>query len=137
MRKPDGWTALYDAVGVYSNGAAEQDGEKILVHLHRRRRHAQLAHLQGHARPARASDVTVYVIGYLEHQSQSARNEQRMQLQRMAELTGGHAFFPSSVKELDKIYEQIQRTIAARYSLGYMSSDTRTDGAWRRVDRCG
>ena len=31
MRKPDGWTALYDAIGVYLNGAADQDGEKVLV----------------------------------------------------------------------------------------------------------
>ena len=57
-----------------------------------------------------------------------------MQLQRMAAITGGQAFFPSSVKELDKIYEKIQREIAARYSLGYISSDTRKDGAWRKVE---
>ena len=56
-----------------------------------------------------------------------------MQLQRMAAVTGGQAFFPTSVKELDKVYENIQREIAARYSLGYVSSDTRTDGAWRDV----
>jgi VWFA-related protein len=52
----------------------------------------------------------------------------------MAAVTGGQAFFPTSVKELDKIYEKIQREIAARYSLGYLSSDTRKDGAWRKVE---
>jgi VWFA-related protein len=52
----------------------------------------------------------------------------------MAAVTGGQAFFPTSVKELDKIYERIQREIAARYSLGYLSSDTRKDGAWRKVE---
>ena len=56
-----------------------------------------------------------------------------MQLQRMAEMTGGQAFFPSSVKELDKIYDKIRAEIAARYSLGYVSTDTRMDGAWRKV----
>src|SRR5215210_6117669 len=30
-RKPDGYTALYDAIGVYLNGAAEQTGQKILI----------------------------------------------------------------------------------------------------------
>ena len=82
----------------------------------------------------RASDVTVYVIGYLEHQSSSARLEQRMQLQRFAEMTGGQAFFPYNVKEVDKVYEKIHREIAARYSLGYTSTDERTDGAWRSVE---
>ena len=70
----------------------------------------------------KASDVTIYAIGYLEHQSSSARHQQRMQLQRIAAMTGGQAFFPASVKELDKIYEKIQREIAARYSLGYTST---------------
>jgi Ca-activated chloride channel homolog len=133
MRKPDGWTAFYDAVGVYLNGAAEQDGEKILlIYTDGGDTRSSLTY-KDTLDLLRASDVTAYVVGYLEHQSQSARNEQRMQLQHMAELTGGDAFFPSSVKELDKIYQRIQRTVAARYSLGYLSSDTRTDGSWRRV----
>ena len=57
-----------------------------------------------------------------------------MQLQRMAELTGGDAFFPGSVKELEKIYGKIERTIAARYSLGYVS--TRHPDERRRGARC-
>ena len=56
-----------------------------------------------------------------------------MELQRFAAMTGGQAFFPDSVKELDKMYEKIQREIAARYSLGYTSTDKRMDGAWRKV----
>jgi Ca-activated chloride channel family protein len=132
-RKPDGWTAFYDAVGVYLSGAAEQDGEKVLLvytdggDTRSSITYHELLDL------LKASDVTAYVIGYLEHQPQSVRTEQRMQLQHMAELTGGDAFFPSSVKELDRIYERIQRTMAARYSLGYVSSDARMDGSWRKV----
>jgi VWFA-related protein len=78
--------------------------------------------------------VTLYAIGYLERMSSSSRNEIRMQLQRMAATTGGQAFFPASVKELDRIYEGIQREIVARYSLGYVSSDSRMDGSWRKVE---
>jgi VWFA-related protein len=51
----------------------------------------------------------------------------------MAALTGGEAFFPASIKELEKIYGRIEKTIAARYSLGYTSTDTRMNGSWRRV----
>jgi len=126
-------TAFYDAVGVYLSGAAEQDGEKVLLvytdggDTRSSITYHELLDL------LKASDVTAYVIGYLEHQPPSVRTEQRMQLQHMAELTGGDAFFPSSVKELDRIYERIQRTMAARYSLGYVSSDARMDGSWRKV----
>ena len=31
MRKPDGWTALYDALGVYLDGANSQEGRTVLV----------------------------------------------------------------------------------------------------------
>jgi Ca-activated chloride channel family protein len=132
-RKPEGWTAFYDALGVYLNGAAGQDGQKILLvytdggDTRSALRFFELLDL------LKASDVTMYVIGYLERQSGSVRNDLRMQLQRMAEITGGQAFFPTSVKELDKIYASIQREIAARYSLGYISTDPRMDGAWRKV----
>ena len=134
MRQPEGWTAFYDALGVYLNGAAGQTGQKILLvytdggDTRSALTYRELLDL------LKASDVTMYAIGYLEHHTSSARNDQRMQLQRMAAATGGQAFFPSSLKELDKIYERIQREIAARYSLGYVSTDTRTDGAWRDVD---
>ena len=37
-------------------------------------------------------------------------------------------------KDLDGVFEKIQKEIAARYSLGYISNDTRTDGAWRSVE---
>jgi Ca-activated chloride channel family protein len=133
MRKADGWTAFYDAIGVYLNGAAEQDGEKILlIYTDGGDTRSSLSFSEV-LDLLKASDVTTYAIGYLEHQSQSARNEQRMQLQRMAELTGGDAYFPGSVKELEKIYSKIERTVAARYSLGYTSTDTRMDGSWRKV----
>jgi Ca-activated chloride channel homolog len=134
MRKPEGWTALYDALGVYLNGATGQTGQKILLVYTDGGDTRSALTLQELLDLLKASDVTMYVIGYLEHHGSSARNEQRMQLQRMAVTTGGQAFFPTSLKELDRIYESIQREIAARYSLGFVSADTRTDGAWRKVE---
>jgi Ca-activated chloride channel family protein len=132
-RKPDGWTALFDAVGVYLNGAGPLDGQKImLLYTDGGDTRSELT-FSDTIDLLKSSDVTVYAIGYLERQSSSARTQAQNQLQRMAEITGGQAFFPTSIKELDKIYEKIQREIAARYSLGYLSTDTRKDGAWRRV----
>jgi VWFA-related protein len=57
-----------------------------------------------------------------------------MEMMRFSSLTGGQAFFPSSIKELDGVYEKIQREIGARYTLGYTSTDERTDGTWREVE---
>src|SRR3954471_12866243 len=134
MRKPDGWTALYDALGVYLNGAQEQDGQKILV-LYTDGGDTRSALRFGETLDLlKASDVTVYAVGYLEHQVQSARTQQRMELDRFATMTGGKAYFPSGGKDLEVVFDKIREEIAARYSLGYVSSDTRTDGTWRQVE---
>jgi Ca-activated chloride channel homolog len=131
-RKPDGYTALYDALGVYLDGADRQTGQKVLIMYTDGGDTRSVLNQKDVIDLLRASDVTVYVIGYLEHQG-SAATVQRQQLDHFAQMTGGQAFFPVSVKEIDKMYEKIQREIAARYSIGYMSSDERTNGAWRRV----
>ena len=133
-RKPDGWTALFDAVGVYLNSVGPLDGQKImLLYTDGGDTRSELT-FSDTIDLLKSSDTTVYAIGYLEYQSSSARTQQQTQLQRMAAVTGGQAFFPTNIKELDKIYEKIEREIAARYSLGYLSTDTRKDGAWRKVD---
>jgi VWFA-related protein len=133
-RKPDGWTALFDAVGVYLNSVGPLDGQKImLLYTDGGDTRSELT-FSDTIDLLKSSDVILYAIGYLEYQSSSARTQQQSQLQRMAAVTGGQAFFPSSIKELEKIYEKIQREIAARYSLGYISTDSRKDGAWRKVD---
>lgn len=134
MQKPGGYTAFYDAIGVYLHGAASQTGQKVLLvytdggDTRSAMSYHELLDL------LKASDVTLYVIGYLEQYPSTSRNEQRMQLQRMALATGGQGFFPMSLKDLDKVYEGIQREIAARYSLGFVSANTRADGTWRRVE---
>lgn len=133
MRKPGGWTALYDALGTYLNGAADMTGQKVLIMYTDGGDTRSSLSLSQLIDMLRISDVTVYTIGYLENQSSSTRHDQRMQLQRLSGMTGGEAFFPSSAKELDSIYERIQKEIASRYSLGYTSTDARHDGKWREV----
>lgn len=133
MRKPGGWTALYDAIATYLNGAAEQIGQKVLVMYTDGGDTRSSLTIGQLVDMLRGSDVTVYALGYLENQPSSARSDQRMQLQRLASMTGGQAYFPSSLKEVASIYESIQKELSARYSLGYTSSDTRADGKWREV----
>jgi Ca-activated chloride channel family protein len=134
QQKTTGMTALYDAIGVYLDGAAGQDGRKVMLlytdggDTMSSLRFPELLDL------LKASDVTVYAIGELEHQSSSARERARSILQRIAETTGGQAFFPSSVKELDLMYEKVVSEIRAQYTIGYVSTNDRTDGAWRKVD---
>jgi Ca-activated chloride channel family protein len=134
QKKASGFTALYDAVGLYLDGAGSQDGRKIML----------IYTDGGDTRSAisfrelidllKASDVTIYPIGSLEHQPSSGRNQQRMLLQQMAEVTGGQAFFPIDIKELDGVYDKVVAQIRAQYTLGYHSTNENADGSWRKVE---
>ena len=132
-RKPDNaWTAMYDAISVYLHKAAMQTGEKILV-MYTDGGDTRSAITQGELIDLlKSSDVTMYSIGYLEHQG-SARGNQQQVLHRLSSVTGGQAFFPGRLKDVDKMYEKILGEISARYSVGYVSSDARMDGRWRDV----
>jgi hypothetical protein len=44
------------------------------------------------------------------------------------------AFFPSKVGELDRIYEQVVGEVRAQYVIGYLSTNDKADGAWRKVE---
>lgn len=132
-RNADGFTALYDALGMYLSDAQNEDGQKVLV-LYTDGGDTTSAMTFGDAlNLLKESDVTVYVVGYLEHQSSAVVNEQRSELQRFAEVTGGQAYFPSGRKDLKNVFDAIAREVGARYSLGYVSTDTRADGKWRDV----
>jgi Ca-activated chloride channel homolog len=132
-RKADGMTALYDAIGVYLSSTADQDGQKVLIMYTDGGDTRSALTMSEILDLLRASDVTVYVVGYLEHQG-SGRMTQRAELTRFASMTGGLALFPTSVKEVEKMYEKIEREISSRYNLGYTSTDERTDGTWRNVE---
>jgi Ca-activated chloride channel family protein len=134
QRNADGWTALYDAIGVYLDGAQRQDGEKVLVLYTDGGDTTSSLTFHDVLDLVKASDATVYAVGYLEHQSSSSRIQQRMDLQRLVAITGGLAFFPATARDLEGVFDKIRAEIAARYSLGYLSTDPRTDGAWRGVE---
>jgi Ca-activated chloride channel family protein len=131
---PGGETALYDAVGLYLDGASGQDGRKIMLLYTDGGDTRSSISLHELIELLKVSDVTVYPIGLLEHQSSSGRAQQRMVLQQMADVTGGQAFFPTAIKELDGVYEKVVAEIRAQYTIGYVSTNAKTDGAWRKVE---
>jgi hypothetical protein len=38
------------------------------------------------------------------------------------------------VKELDSVYEKVIAQIRAQYTVGYVSTNEKTDGEWRKVE---
>jgi Ca-activated chloride channel family protein len=133
-RRPDGWTALWDAVGVYLEHSTEQNGQKVLIVFTDGGDTRSTMTYADLINSLKTTDVSVYAIGFLENQPSSVRTGQRLQLAQLADITGGQAFFPVSMKEVEAIYDRIVAEIDSRYLLGYVSTDRRTDGGWRSVE---
>ena len=93
-QEAEGMTALYDALGVYLDGAFAQDGRKLLLlytdgaDTRSRLRFSELRDL------LRASDVTVYAVGFQAQRRNMAQMRQRVRLQQIAGVTGGARLFP-------------------------------------------
>ena len=133
-RKAGGMTAMYDALGVYLDGAAEAEGRTILVlFTDGGDTRSSIAYKEA-LTLLRASNVTVYAVGFLDHQPASIRAEQRMRLTQIAVETGGEAVFPQSMKEIEAAYDRVVEGIRAQYSLGFVSTNAARDGRWRRLE---
>lgn len=133
-RKSGGYTALYDALGVYLEGTFDRDGQHVMV----------LFTDGGDSRSRigfgkildllRLGNVMVYAIGYLENQLSTDRMTQQLRVTQIAREAGGEAFFPTSPNEIHEVYARILDELASRYTIGYVSSNLKTDGRFRRVD---
>lgn len=133
-REARGFTALYDAIGVYVESAMRRGGQHVLVlftdggDTMSRLDYGTLQML------LRAGNVVVYALGYLEHQTSAARAEQQMRLQQIVAETGGRAQFPTSRADLDRFYTKIREDVLFRYTLGYAAPAAAEGGRFRQVE---
>ena len=85
---------------------------------------------------AKRSETAIYSIGLRDNESNAGSKlfkEAEFVLRQFSQQTGGRAFFPNQIAELNGIYGQISDELSSQYTVGYTSKNPRRDGAWRRV----
>ncbi len=86
---------------------------------------------------ARKTEINIYCISLRPNRAQDrqrlAFSQAEYLLTALSRDTGGRVFFPNSLSELDSVYDQIAEELRTQYSLGYVSSNRRRDGKWRRI----
>lgn len=83
---------------------------------------------------AKERDVEIYAIGIVEQApTQMSGYTGRAVLENLTKLTGGRAFFPNSVYELENICALIATNLKNQYVLGYRSANRSNDGKWRKI----
>jgi Ca-activated chloride channel family protein len=80
-------------------------------------------------------DVQIYGIGIVDEWNSTlgAGKTGRAMIEELAELTGGGAFFPDSVYQLEDICTKIAVELKNQYVLGYHSTNLAKDGKWRKI----
>ena len=127
---PWGSTALYDVLlrGVEMLG--RQTGRKALVVFTDGEDQGSHATINDVERRLQSSDVTLYMIG----QGRGVTMEPlRRIMERLSLPTGGRALFTDSIDELHAAFADLLDELSNQYLLGYQSSNSRRDDAWRKI----
>jgi len=77
------------------------------------------------------SDVVIYTVGIFDAEDEDKNPKL---LKRLAEVTGGEAFFPSTKDDVKPVLERIARDIRSSYTLGYAPQDGRSGEHRLHVD---
>ena len=77
----------------------------------------------------------IYSIGLLfgDEMSHAEVRHARRALEMLSTETGGMAFFPKSIEQIDQIAAEVARDIRNQYTLGYHSTKPTTEPGFRRV----
>jgi Ca-activated chloride channel homolog len=84
------------------------------------------------------NEVQLYLIGFTDEGdggifSKSAGKKAKELLERLAEDSGGRAFFPRDVSEIAAIAAQISQDLRMQYAVSYYPSNEKKDGSFRTV----
>jgi VWFA-related protein len=129
-----GSTAIWDAVWATSEELLSTSAE------HTRRAIILLtdgedtsSHMKMHEAIERSqkADALIYAIGigdrYSGHVDEGS-------LRKIAEQTGGRAYFPKHERDLRDAFAQIQRDLREQYLVAYAPSNKARDGSYRRIE---
>jgi Ca-activated chloride channel family protein len=136
--KSSGGTALYDAViasADYLSKNAKRSKQVLLI-VTDGDDNASSATLESAIRRVQDLDgPAIYCIGLLfgEDVSRSDARHSKEVLSELAAQTGGQAYFPKSLKEVDGIAQEVAQDIRTQYTISYRSTKPPALGGYRVV----
>ncbi|MFZ3266242.1 MAG: VWA domain-containing protein [Terriglobales bacterium] len=129
-----GGTALYDAVvasAVHLKDDAKLEKKVIFVVTDGDDNESSETLDQAVRRLQTENGPAVYAIGLLEGE-EHVRHARRA-LQVMCERTGGIAFLPRTLDEVDAISRSVAHDIRSQYTIGYKPATARSQGGYREI----
>ena len=133
-----GGTALYDAVIASADQlakGAKRPKQVLLVITDGEDNASSLSLEQTIRRIQDLRGPVVYTIGLLFGEDGGGRESRRAKraLQLLSDETGGLAFFPKSLAEVDPIAAEVARDIRNQYTIGYRSTKPASETGYRAI----
>ncbi len=128
---PGGQTALYDAIAkALEELQTGSRDKKVLIVISDGGDNASARNLAQVMTLAGQSSAVIYTVGIYD-ENDSDRN--LGMLRRLAQTTGGEAFFPEQLSEVVTICARIARDIRHQYTIGYVPINRSRDGAHHAI----
>jgi VWFA-related protein len=82
---------------------------------------------------ANQTETLVYAIGLFTEEEKREATKARRALNEMANATGGLAFYPKDVTEVQALALEIARDIRSQYTIAYSPAIQALDGSYRQI----
>jgi Ca-activated chloride channel family protein len=131
-----GTTAIYDAVAASADELANHGklSKQVLLVITDGADNASRLELQEAIRRVQnLGGPVVYTIGLLFGTDREEAIRAKAALERLSEETGGIAYFPKSLQDVDGVAAEVARDIRDQYTIGYHATKSASLGGYRVV----
>lgn len=125
-----GGTALYDALYASFRRLRGIEGRKAIILLTDGDDTSSKFSFKRILDEAKVSDMIIYPVGM---GTTFLDVDLRRILKTLSEETGGRAYFPSKVEELQDVYQEIADELKSQYYITYEPTNAVWDGRWRKI----
>ncbi len=130
-----GGTAMRDAIGMsldYLKKEGKRD-KKVLLVVTDGNDNASGTSLEKIVARSNQSDVLVYAIGLFTEEEKREASKARRALNELTTATGGLAFYPKEVAEVQSLAVEVAHDIRNQYTIAYTPTIQALDGSYRQI----
>lgn len=133
--KPFGGSAVFDAIYFAANKKLKKEDEgksvrRLIILISDGEDNQSRMNRDEVLEMARRAEVTIYAIST--NTSNTVTRGDKL-MAKLAEETGGRAFFPLNIGDVAHAFDTIQEELRSQYALSYRPADFLVDGRYRRI----
>jgi VWFA-related protein len=130
-----GGTAMRDAIRMSIDHLKEKahKDKRVLVLVTDGNDNSSVINLENLVKAAQQSEVLIYAVGLFSDEDRREARRAERELNALAVATGGEAFSPRDISDVERIAHQVARDIRSQYTIQYTPTNTAKDGSFRAI----